>query len=125
MFPVVEIVAMLPPHEAARGGPRLRHHRRQSYRSFPSWTTLIPVPVPAPLPPSLRCGPRDWSPRGTKHRSARTHRAFPVGPRVGHRQGPRAAVFEVKVLVVEGAPVDGLAPGAVAGGEVAALARGT
>ena len=49
--------------------------------------------------------------------------AVGVGPRVGHRQGPPARVPSHEVLVRELLAVDGLAPGAVALGEVAALAH--
>ena len=48
-----------------------------------------------------------------------------VGARagVGHREDARAGVLELKVLILELGAVDGLAAGAVAGGEVAALAH--
>mmetsp|Transcript_46994 Transcript_46994/g.119884 ORF Transcript_46994/g.119884 Transcript_46994/m.119884 type:complete len:487 (+) Transcript_46994:375-1835(+) len=48
-------------------------------------------------------------------------RAVGVGPRVGHRQDAARVVLERKVLVVKDLAVDGLAAGAVAHGDVAAL----
>ena len=47
--------------------------------------------------------------------------AVGVGPGVGHGQEAGAGVLQVKVLVAEGAAVDGLAAGAVVVGEVATL----
>ena len=50
-------------------------------------------------------------------------RSVGVGPRVGHREDPRSSVLEREVLIGELHSVDGLTAGAVAAGEVAALAH--
>ncbi len=50
-------------------------------------------------------------------------RAVGVGAGVGHGEDPRAGVLQLEVLVGELVAVDGLAAGAVAVGEVSALAH--
>jgi hypothetical protein len=54
-----------------------------------------------------------------------THRSVCVRPGVGHRQGSGTAVFEIEVLVLKCATVDGLSTGPVAVREVSPLAHET
>ena len=58
---------------------------------------------------------------GGGHRGHEELRAVGVGAGVGHAEHARLVVLVLEVLIREGLSVDGLPPGAVALGEVAAL----